>query len=302
MQIRNKIFPYPILNNDRVYSNFIDASFEIVFEPSEEETAYKLKGLHFSTDSDFINKLFDNKKIEIILVIECSATVFRKAFKISRTPQDITLRKVDFTEKVEISMFACATETFKMQSSEFDEDYQGIEFEIEKYDILCANDGFNVRFKHDESEGNLVKSIFSVVPSDSISEDTYDINCEMGKKITIALSEEEYKNFKIVNTVPLYREVVFNMLLVPSLIQALSLCIKAVQDNSIDLEELGARYIWFRSIQASYVRLYGKELTIDELRNTSPILLAQQLLGNPLGQALNKMVKEINNINGGDEE
>lgn len=299
MQVKNKIFPYPVLNNNKLYSNFPDASFEIVYEADEDEFAYILKNIKFSTDSKLINDLFDNQKIDIKLVIECSDTVFRKAFNISKEPKNIRLLKNDFTEKVDISMFAVAKENFRISSNEFDEDYRDIEFEIEKYDILCANDGFNVRFKHDEAENNLVKSIFSIIPSDSINDGTFEVNCELGKKITISMSDADFKNMNIVNTVPTYKEVVFNMLLVPALIEGLTLCLKTVQEGTDDLDDVGNKYIWFRSILMSYKRLYGKCITIDEFKSSSPVLLAQQLLGKPLGAALHKLVVETNKIDEG---
>ena len=301
MQVKKKIFPYPILNNNKLYSNFIDSYFEIVYESVEDEISYILKDLKFSTNSKLINDLFDEGKIVIKLVVECSDTVYRKAFNVGKEPKSIRLFKNDFTEKVDISMFAVANTNFKINSNEFDEDYQGIDFGIEKYDILCANDGFNVRFKHDESENNLVKSIFSIIPSDSINDGTFEVDCEMGKKITISLSDKDYKNCKIINTVPTYKEVVFNMLLVPALIEGLTLCKKTIQEGTDDLEDVGNKYIWFRSILMSYKRLYGKDLTSEEFINESPVLLAQRLLGKPLGEALNKLVVETNKVDeGGD--
>lgn len=299
MQVKNKIFPYPVLNNNKLYSNFGDYSFEIMYEPSEDEYAYILKDIKFSTESKFINDLYDKKLIKVFLVVECSDTVFRKKIEVDKISSTIRLYKNDFTEKVDISMFAVATKNFTLSSSEVDEDYQDIEFEIEKYDILCANDGFNVRFKHDEAENNLVKSIFSIIPSDSINDGTFEVNCELGKKITISMSDADFKNMNIVNTVPTYKEVVFNMLLVPALIEGLTLCLKTVQEGTNDLDDVGNKYVWFRSILMSYKRLYGKDITIDEFKSSSPVFLAQQLLGKPLGAALNKLVVETNKIDEG---
>ena len=296
MQVRRKIFPYPILNNDKLYSNYADAFFEITYETAEDESAYTLTGLHFTTNSELINKLFDENKIAIKLIIECSETVYRKAFDISKTPRNIILRKVDFSEKVEVSMFACASQNFIMSSDEFDDDYKGIGFEIEKYDIICANDGFSINFRHDESEGNLVKSIFSISPREDMEESIFEVDCTGSKKIVISLSKKDHENIKIVNTLPEYKEVVFNMLLTPALIQALTLCVKDA--DNLDIDDLGNKYRWFRSIVSSYLRLTGKELTIEELKNTSPILLAQRLLGKPIGEALNKMVQALNGTEG----
>lgn len=47
MQVKNKIFPYPVLNNNKSYSNFPDASFEMVYEADEDEFAYILKNIKF---------------------------------------------------------------------------------------------------------------------------------------------------------------------------------------------------------------------------------------------------------------
>lgn len=293
MQVENKIFPYPILNRNKLYSNFQNSFFKIKFNDEVDEFAYTLKDVTFLTDSKLINDLFDSGKIIVYLIVECSDTVYRKAFRINKKPANIRLLKNNFTERVDISMFAIANENFKMSSKEFEKDYQDEQFEIEKYDILCADDGFNVRFTHDESESNLVKSIFSIVPNESNNDGTFEVDCE-GKKIAIWMSNDNFKYMGVVNQVSTYKEVVFNMLLVPALIQALSLCIKTAQDEAQDLEEVGNKYIWFRSILMSYKRLYSKNMTIDEFKNKSPILLAQQLLGKPLGNALSKLHAELN--------
>ena len=65
MQVRNKLFPYPIINHNSVFSNFKNLDFFMEYEPLETETAYILKNVHFMTDSQTINKLYDEGKIEI---------------------------------------------------------------------------------------------------------------------------------------------------------------------------------------------------------------------------------------------
>ena len=221
MQVKGKIFPYPVINHNKAFSNFGDKSFQIAFEPQENEKSYILKDCRFETDSSLISTLYAEGKIGIVLIVECSDTVYRKSFDVSNVGKDLVLMKVDFMGKVDISMFAYAKEAFMMKSDEFEEDYKDIVFEIEKYDIIGANDGFNVRFRCEESEDNLVQSIFSVVPNESLEPGVYRVECNIGKKITITLSEEDYKNYKTIYTVPAYKEVFFNMILVPTLIEGL---------------------------------------------------------------------------------
>ncbi|HMM00005.1 MAG TPA: hypothetical protein PKC96_01520 [Bacilli bacterium] len=302
MQVKSKIFPYPIINHNKAFSSFKESDFVIVFEPLETDTSYILKGCRFETESALINRLFEEKKIDITLIIECSDTVYRESFCLGKTGQDIVLMKVNFTEKVDISMFAYAKENFIMDSDEFAEDYNGISFEIDKYDIVAANDGFNLRFKHEEAEDNLVQSIFSVIPNQDLEDGAYVVECNMGKKITISLSINDHKNYKIIYTVPAYKEVFFNMILVPSLIEGLSLCKNVLEDESKDLEDVGNQYIWFRSIQSAYKKLFGNDLSVQDLKGYSPVTLAQLLLGKPLGQALGKLVVETNKLEDGGNE
>lgn len=296
MQIKDRIFPYPILNHNKSISNYNDIDFIFNYEPVETESEFILKNATFTTESKLINDLLDKNLIKIELIIECSYTVYRKAFNITRNPRDIHLSKSDFYEKVSFSMYATATQNFKLQFEEVEDDYSNIEFEIEKYDILAANDGFTRNFIHDEKSDNLAQSIFSIVVNhDMNKDDSYIVECENSKKIRIVLPEEQYNYYKVIYTVPTYTEVFFNMLLVNALIEGLSLCkIDAITNPNDDLDDIGNKFMWFRSILNGYKKLKGIDLTIEEFKKCSLVKLAQELLGKPLGKALNKLVKETN--------
>lgn len=296
MQVKNKIFPYPIINNNKNYSNFNELAFDLIYEPEETKNAYILKNTRFFTESKTILKLIKEGKIGIAVVVESSNSVYRKSFEITEETKDITLFKSEFLERVDISMFAYAKKDFIFQSDEVDEDYLGISFNIDKYDIVGVNDGFNIRFKHNDEEDNLIHSIFSINVGHNLEEGEYLVEFDIGRKISINLPENEYKNYKIIYTVPVYKEVFFNMLLIPALIEGLSLCKAMLDDPSKDLEDVGNRYLWFRSILTSYKRLEGKELTIETFKGCSLSSLSQKLLGKPLGEALKKLVSETNNL------
>lgn len=296
MQVKNKIFPYPIINNNKNYSNFNELAFDLIYEPEETKNAYILKNTRFFTESKTILKLIKEGKIGITVVVESSNSVYRKSFEITEETKDIKLFKSEFLERVDISMFAYAKKDFIFQSDEVDEDYLGISFNIDKYDIVGVNDGFNIRFKHNDEEDNLIHSIFSINVGHNLEEGEYLVEFDIGRKISINLPENDYKNYKIIYTVPVYKEVFFNMLLIPALIEGLSLCKAMLDDPSKDLEDVANRYLWFRSILTSYKRLEGKELTIETFKGCSLSSLSQKLLGKPLGEALKKLVSETNNL------
>lgn len=294
MQVKARIFPYPVLNNNSVFSGFKAEGFNLNYEPVENESSYTLKGLTFVTESKTINNLFKEGKTGICLIVECSDTVYRKKFELTDKPKDIILKKVDFSEKVCISLFAYAKENFQLKSEEFDEDYQGIDFQIEKYDILAAYDGFTISFHHDESSDNVVKSIFSIIVNREIKDGPYSIDCDTNpRKIIVTLSEKDFKNYQIVYTAPNYREVFFCMLLVPALQDALNNCLNLIKHDGKDIDDICDQYLWFRSIMTAYQRLEGKELSSEELKAMPASLLAQKLLGNPLEVSMGKLVDTL---------
>ena len=92
------------------------------------------------------------------------------------------------------------------------------------------------------------------------------------------------------------------MLLIPSLIEGLSLCKQVLSDDSKDLDDVGNQYLWFRSIQTAYKRLYGSDLTTEDFSKMSPVALAQDILGKPIGESLSKLVNETNKIEEGGNE
>lgn len=294
MQVKGRIFPYPVLNNNPVFSGFKSEGFSLDYEPVEDESNYTLKGLTFSTESKTINDLFKEEKIGICLIVECSDTVYRKKFELTDKPKDIILKKVDFVEKVCISLFAYAKEDFRLVSEEFDDDYKGIDFQIEKYDIIAAYDGFTISFRHDESSDNVVKSIFSIIVNHDMKDGPYSIDCDTNpRKIIVTLSEKDFKNYQIVYTAPDYREVFFCMLLVPALQDALNNCLNLIKQDHKEIDDICDQCLWFRSIMTAYKRLEGKELSAEELKNASASLLAQKLLANPLEVSMERLVNTL---------
>lgn len=305
MQVKKKIFPYPVLNHNAGLSNFGNKTFTFSFEQEQNENEFILKGAKFETDSELINELYDAGNIAVYCVVECSDTVYRKKYLLNREGTNIKLSKVDFTEKVDVSMFAVAVKNFLYSSDEFEEDYLGIELEIEKNDIIAANDGFNLTFNHEEEEDSFAHSIFSIITSHDMAPGAYTVECTTGRKIVVTMSDEDFKNYKTIYTVPVFKEVFFNMLLIPALIEGLALCQQYLkeQDNR-DLEDACNQFIWFRSIVSSYKKLKGEELVTDDFKKMSAVFLSQELLGKPLGGAMDKMVKEINPTSneGGEDE
>ena len=108
------------------------------------------------------------------------------------------------------------------------------------------------------------------------------------------------KNYRA-DAYPDFKEVFFNMLLVHVFTEVLTY-IKGEVESQADLDDICDKYTWFYSVKRGYKKQYNKELTKSEYLDMSPIVLAQQLLGNPLGYALTNIVKTINESKESEED
>ena len=302
MQIAKKIFPYPIINRESQYSTYNGSSFSWELEEIDSEKIFYLKKVRYTTDSELLNKLIKESKVEVALIIECSETIFRKKVLLNEEGIDIPLYKSDFSGKVVYSMYAYTTQNIVLESSdEFLEEYQGIDYDLEKYSIVAADDGRTLYMNHEEAEENVVKSIFSVIPSFDKNDNVFYVDYETGKKIIITLSENDFNNYNEMFNIDTYKELFFSVLLIPSLTEALTRCKMLVDEY--ELEEVEQTYKWFKSIIVAYEKQIGKEFTVEEFRDFSPVVLAQQLLGKPLSESLKTiLISSRSTKNVGDDD
>lgn len=301
MQINRRVFSYPVLNSNPSLSSYNGKVFDLKFELIENNNNLILKNIHYICNSDYINKKIEDKLIDVYCIIECSDTIYRKKHILSnKEGLDLTICKSDLSDRTEISAYAVSKENIAFESTEeFDEDYQGIVFEIEKCNILCANDGYNFRVIHKQKEDNLAKSIFSIIPIDESDIKTFEVEVKTNK-IEISMSKENYQHYGSVYSADILAEEFFCVLLVPALTEALYVCKEyANNSNAQDIDDIESQYKWFASISSAYRNVFGKELTIDEFRKISPVSLSQTLLGSPIQTALKTIENSQSPMNGG---
>lgn len=304
MQIAKKIFPYPIINRETQYSTYSKSSFLLELEEIDEEKIFYLKKVRYSTDSELLKSLIFNKKVEVALIIECSETIYREKIILNEEGIDIPLNKSDFSGKIVYSMYAYTTQDITLKTStEFLDDYQGIDYELEKYSIVAADDGRTIYMDHEDTEENVVNSIFSIIPNFDSNDNKFHVDYESSKKIIISLSEIDFRNYNEMFNIDTYKELFFSILLIPSLTEALSKCQSLIMNNDsqYELDDIEQEYKWFKSITVAYEKQFGKEMTIEDFKDISPVVLAQQLLGNPLSKTFETILSISRNVGDDDE-
>ena len=277
MRIGKKLFPYPTINNSKNASCFQNSNFALIYDDVEDDNNLVLKNAHIELDNQTLIELFEQGKIDATVIVECSSTIFRKSFKISRNPKDIIVPVMNLRDQVVISCFVYATEDFSYISDDFLEDYQGYTFNIEKYDILAIDDGFTTKIEYDESKDKKVSSIFSIIKDEFISNNVMKIE-PTSKKIVIHLPEEQFGCYENMKNNDNYQEIFFSILTIPALIS----CLQSIQDQmlygEVTLDNIHIDYSWFGSIEYAYKNQFNEDLDENKFKKLNVVELSQQLM------------------------
>lgn len=278
MQIGNKLFPYPTLNNIVERSCFNDTKYSFECNDYSDEQYYVLEDAHIKINNEMIENMINDGILGVGMIIECSSTIYRKKFELSTVPQTIKIGIGNLRDKVVVSCYIYAKQDIdKFVNSDFLEDYDGISFKIEKNDIIAIDDGYTTVIDFDESVDKKVASIFEVIRNKNVEAMTIEGNA---RNIVISLPEEEFANYNTLSKNDNYQNIFFSMLAIP----ALNLCLKEFQDNIrfdiYDFDSVEMEYRWFISIKNAYKKVYGMELTEEVFKVIDTYVLSQKLLNN----------------------
>lgn len=291
MRIGKKLFPYPTINNSKNASCFQNSNFALIYDDVEDDNNLVLKNAHIELDNQTLIELFEQGKIDATVIVECSSTIFRKSFKISRIPKDIIVPVMNLRDQVVISCFVYATEDFSYISDDFLEDYQGYTFNIEKYDILAIDDGFTTKIEYDESKDKKVSSIFSIIKDEFISNNVMKIE-PTSKKIVIHLPEEQFGCYENMKNNDNYQEIFFSILTIPALIA----CLQSIQDQmlygEVTLDNIHIDYSWFGSIEYAYKNQFNEDLDENRFKKLNVVELSQQLMNYASVTAISDLFKQ----------
>lgn len=228
MQLGNRVFPYPVLNKNDNLSDYKESStFMVSFDTNEDGSPYVVDGkvifknLHYTITDDSLKELIEEEKLKGAFIVECSASVYRNKFDISQTPYDLPVSVHELNGNVVTSCYIYATEDITgFKSDGFIDDYKNYTFDIDKFDILAADDGYKFKIDLDPTEDDKVSSIFTVIPLET---NESIMKYENGdRNITIELPREYFNSYDIIKRKKEYNNIAFSMIAIPVLSNCIS--------------------------------------------------------------------------------
>lgn len=278
MEIKYKLYPYPVLwtlNDDYSNSSF---SAEITAKNEYKKTTIIAD---FDLVNDDLKNYISNGQAEYLIHIECSLTAFRKVLTSADSHIESVIDDTQLNGRISICPFIVAKANIDNYSNNnFNQDYLGASFNVEKGAILAVAEQVNINLTKDFDELANLPSIFTICKKDTTDPIPMEVELD-SEKIRINLNSVDFKNYQIMCNMNNFLPVLHTSLIFPALVFVL----EKVRNDYSEYED----YRWFKGIKAA---LKKENISFDEdtLSNCTSIELAQILLALPIRNTFSAIV------------
>ena len=275
MDIKYRLYPYPVLTSET--DDYLDSTFQFVTDVTRgiRELKFSFK---MELENEGLHTLIEEGNAEFLVHIECSQTCYREIMRSSDLFFQKNIPENLLNGKVSICAFIVAAKDLEnYKNAGFNEDYQDTSFYIERGSILAIGGQFNLTVVKDVEELAKVPSIFTICRYAANTDKNMEINLD-GEKITIALSDSSFKNYKLLVNSPSLLPVFHAMIIIPALIYVFE---TLRRDGTEDYETRR----WYAVIRKTLAK-YNVGLNEDTLENIPSYDLAQKLLELPIDKGL----------------
>lgn len=263
MRLSDRSFPYPVVGNrDDVPGAAFQATVEMT---SDKQSVYLDASINCSSKT--INNLVKKGDACFLLHVECSNTLFRRAFEFDETTHRIQIPSDRLNSAVEVNVFARATKdlsSYRVDGAH--SDYGDVTFDLEKGDVLAVGDG---QVFYVESNFDSLSRIGSIMQIHQGQDLDMPMKVDYGReKILIYLSKKDFADYKALKGADNVLVPLTTAIVLPVLLQAIHI-VKDEPDDDLR---------WVRALRR---RVENLGLTFDR----DPLELAQLVLELPLKRA-----------------
>lgn len=268
MRLSQRSYPHPVLGNrDDVPGAAFQGAVEMT---SDRQQVYVDVAIKCSSVT--VNSAVASGLATFVLHVECSNTLFRRAFQFADTSHRISIPADNLNDSVEVNLFVRALKDidgYRVERAH--PDYGVATFRIKRGDILAVGEG---HVFHIESSFDAMSRIGSIMTiKESIENGDLPMKADfMGDKIVIILAKQDFADYKLLKANEGIAGPLTTTLVLPVLVEGIHILKTDSQGD-----EDGRR--WVRLLTRRIEKLdLGKE--------TDAIILAQELLELPVKRAL----------------
>ena len=283
MELKYKIFPYPVLWN--VHDDFKITSFNSDIKVEKTIKTIRIS-VDFIIDNCELEKYINEKNAEYLVHVECPLTAYRKVFSSSDKRIEIEINESELNSKVSICTFIVAKRNIDdYRNYDFNDDYAGVSFKVKRGSILAIADQLHVRIDKNTDELAKLPSIISIVKKET--NERFGIQVDMtSDKIQIHLNSKDYSDYMLISKMHGLNQTMHSSLILPALIYVF-------EQLKCNMEEYES-YRWFRSI-GLVLKKHNMILNEELLRDKTSLELAQKLLDMPTERTFTALLA-LNNL------
>lgn len=281
MDIRHRLYPYPILSNTT--DDYIDSEFNMELQVSSGLREICLSiNLHLLNKE--INRLICDGLAEYVIHIECPYTSFRTVILTDDVYVVKNIPEHKLNGKVSVCSFVVAKEDIpEYHNSSFNKDYDNMNFALHRGNVIAIGGQANISITKEAEELSKIPSIFTICKNAQDIDDSMKIDIT-GEKIAITLCNKSFANYKMLSGNPIMLPILHSMLIVPTLIYTFETLKK---EGISEFEDLR----WYKSVTKT-LKKNGFMLNEELLDITPSYELAQKSLNMPIDRALESLMTQ----------
>ncbi len=279
MRIKNRLSPYPILND--YGDDYIDSSFTAEYDVKKEFTGVCGK-IVFHLHNREIENLIETAQAEYMVHIECPLTSYRCRISSVNPEIEFKLDSRQLFKTVEIRTFIVLTRNISGFSSEsFHPDYSGQKFDLLAHQILAVGTAKDYNINQDDRDLESLPSVLRIVKSTNKKKGSISVNTDDDDYVMIGLAPEVYDRYAQLGK-STFKDTAFSLVLFPALV----IIIQRMTANKEDAGMTSKH--WFQVIHKMLVS-NGYKLDAISAENDTLLSVCQLVFADPLVRSFKEL-------------
>lgn len=279
MRIKNRLSPYPILDN--FGDDYIDSSFTVDYEVDIRFMEIYGK-LTFKLENDEIRALIAEKKAVFTVHIESPSTCYREVFSTEDTELEFKLNASLVSKVIEIRTFIVLTQAIgRFSSKKFHPEYQGKTFDLEQHQIIAIGTAKDYNIEKDDRDFYSLPSILRIAKLKDKRKGALSVNTDSDEYIVVGLSEDIFELYARLGK-STFKATAFSLVLLPALMVVIQRMCNGKDDEAINSMH------WYKVVESL---LCNNGFSIDELSidDDSLLIVCQSLFADPIARSFKEL-------------
>ena len=280
MEIKNRLFPYPVLCEDT--DDYVEGEFYVDAELIEQGLNDILVQFNMHLDNPGLQNLINTGKAEFVIHMECSNTAFRTVIKTFSNTEQYRIMNSRVNGDINLlGMIVSREKIGHYTNPALNEDYEDITLTIDKASILAYDNMDPIHIAKNYEELAEKDSIFSVVKQMRMDQNehnaiTFALDAD---KIKIHVDDDLYSSYITYKGNSAMQPLMTTILVMP----ALTFMMETLRNEGV--EDYASSY-WFIKME-KYYALHGKSFIEDVIEGEDMISeVVQEMLQLPIGKTL----------------